>query len=376
MTISLERTIVEVTMRRHGYPSLIIGLIAFLFQFSVQLAQAELRDNYYVSSVHSVSFGRPNEAWKFLEIPPPNAGNGAQLRPVAVFSNGDGQAIALLVHRPIGPDNTIFSADDLDRRWPSMVNEIIALVGTGESSPTVDESRHDITGDAATFDIHYRSVSPADGEFLENWVTGFVVRDTTDQQHLYAVRCAAPQAAFKAWESDFARIMPTLRFEGQRRTPVFAPHSSLVHWWFIFAGVAVLGVLLMGLRSRRRKGAVLDARRSLQHMEASGKAHAELQNVPDQLNMPTDSSYGPERIGWPSDLPRVPEHQLFSSGAERPATPVQHEPGQMPDASVTSSPAVAVQSEVATGLWKCACGRINPISYDFCARCNLDRVKK
>jgi hypothetical protein len=36
--------------------------------------------------------------------------------------------------------------------------------------------------------------------------------------------------------------------------------------------------------------------------------------------------------------------------------------------------AVAAQPAVTSGFWKCVCGRVNPGTDEFCARCNEDRT--
>ena len=343
---------------------------------SVQPVWAELAGNYYINPLHHVSFGRPNEAWKFLEIPPPQTGSLMQGRALAVFTDGDGEAIAMLAHCPIDPVNALRGAGDMNDRWPSMVGEIIALVSTGETSPWVEDSAYETTAQAVTFDIRYRSVSPGDGEFLENWVTGFLVRDTADQQHIYAIRCAAPQAGYKAWESDFARIMPTLRFEGPRRAPVFIPQSTLKYWLFWGGLGAVLGVVFIVIRSHRRKTEFRESVRAMQHMESTAKAQADLQNIPDQVASSMELSNVPDQFTWPAELPPVAEHTAAHASVRNQAPYLPPDTGHTPDTSSPAEPAVAVQSELANGFWKCVCGRINPASYEFCARCNADHGKK
>jgi hypothetical protein len=351
--------------------------MTFLLGFSFPpFAGADLSGNCYTDPLHHVSFGRPNEAWKFLDIPSPTTVGASPCRALAVFSNGDGQAIAMLAHCPVQPVYSIHDASDLNDRWPSLVGEIISLVSTGESSASVEDSTHEVTADGASFDIRYRSASPADGEFLENWVAGFLVRDTADQQHIYAIRCAAPQAAYKAWESDFARIMPTLRYEGPRRTPVFIPKSNLKFWFFLVGFGSLAGIVLMVLRSRKKTGDLRISMQSMQNMASAERVKSDMENIPDQMHSTHHASDGPERVGWPDNASTAPDRPQIASRNRATAPCPASDLAPISNSSVESDSAVAVHTEPANGFWKCACGRINPASHEFCARCNLDRPKK
>ncbi len=377
-------------MRMRTWIAVLTGLLSVLGSFTQTTTQAELNGNYYRNAEYYISFGRPNEAWKFLEIPAPKSELAVPCRALAAFSNGDGQAIAMLAHCAVHPISTIGNAGDLSNRWPSLVREIISLVSTGETNPSVEDSTYEVTTEAVRFELHYQSTTPGDIEVLENWVTGFLVCDTSNQQHIYAIRCAAPQAAAKAWESDFTRIMPTLRYDGPQRLTVFVPKSHIGTWLFILALGFAAGIMFLILRSYSRKAGARASSRALMNMAAADRAQANFENVPDRLTSTPDSPYGdgPERVGWQPEPPSRPDYSVITPGSRStqpyPAPDHMNIPDamnvpdamNMPDSMSVPAPDVAVQTKVADGFWKCSCGRINPASYEFCARCNLDRPKK
>lgn len=333
---------------------------------------AQLQGNQYSNPVHHVTFACPDDTWRFLEAP--SQGNA-----VAAFSNSDGQAIALLVHRPLVANEAIASEKDLNKRWTSLADEIIAIVNTGESSPMIETSTHGVTADAATFEIIFRSVSPGGGEILKNWVTGIVVRDPSDQQHIYAVRCAAPEPAFNAWQADFSQIMGTLRYEGERRAPVFLEHSLPVWQWAV--PLLAIGILLVLLRMRSRARATAYRRR----MEANiAPKTSEADHTPDQFYATGGLPVAPTHEDSSSLLANIPDQMVIPNSLGRPSSfastgyvPAGHgmtDAGASADAQ--TGQAVAVHPEVPANFWTCACGRINPNTYEFCARCNADKVKK
>lgn len=363
-------------MRMRNGIAFLMGLVTILGVAAWSEPRAELMGNQYRNSVYNVWFARPNEAWKFLEIPAPKDESSAPCRALAAFSNGNGQAIAMLAHCAVAPLSTIRDAGDLQDRWPSLVGEIINLVSTGESSPVLEDSVYEVTTECVRFELHYRSATPGDVDVLENWVTGILVCDTTNQQHIYAIRCAAPAAAAKAWESDFTRIMPTLRYDGPRRLTVFVPKSNLAVWLFVLVAGFVAGGLVLILRSYSRKAGARETAKALMTMAAAERARSDFENVPDGMTASGDSGYGPERVGWPAEPPTPPDYSVINPG-NRSADPYPaSDPMNVPDSMPVASPEVAVQTQVANGFWKCTCGRINPANYEFCARCNLDRPKK
>ncbi|GAB4323779.1 MAG: hypothetical protein Kow0074_16300 [Candidatus Zixiibacteriota bacterium] len=322
--------------------------------FIASSAFAELRGNTYFSLQHNVSFARPDASWELRNHPAHENG-------VALFSNGEGSVIALLLHQTIAPHDVISSVGDLNKRWPTLASRFAAMSNAGESGVTIDNSRFEVAEDAITFEIFFSSTLPSGNTSLTNWLRGLIIRDNNDRQQLYAIRCAAADGVFSAWESQFDLIMPTLQVQGTRATPVYTSRP-LSYWWY--GGGAVLLLLLLMFMWRGSDSDEDMVRRRpvrMQNQSAAVTQPMPAVGAPPLTPAPlSESGLVPtvHSSPTPEELMNVPDsfyyQQAQGQGHEHP----EIAPGGPSNTG---------------GFWKCACGRINPGNESFCIRCNADR---
>ncbi|MBD3297549.1 MAG: hypothetical protein GF341_02760 [candidate division Zixibacteria bacterium] len=333
-----------------------IGALALLVLLIVTPASAEMRGNVYSSHLHDVTFARPDGSWELRNHPAHENG-------VALFSNGEGTVIALLLHQAIAPRNVISSVGELGTQWPKLANQIAAMSNAGQSGVTVTESRYEATNDQIEFEIYFSSTLPNGHTSLTNWLRGMIVRDTEDRQHLYAIRCAAADGVFSAWETQFELIMPTLAYTGSTATPVYTG-KPFSYWWY-GGGVVALLLLFMFFRRgsdtsdeivRRRPARTQPQQGAVtQPMPAAGQPPLTPAKLSESGPIPTDDS-----SPTPEELMNVPE-SFYYQNAQGQGAGHEH-------------PDVAPGGPASTGgFWKCTCGRVNPGAESYCARCNADR---
>ena len=346
-----------------SYRILRAALAAFVIVILlVPAVQAQMRGNTYTSQKDHVSFTRPDRSWEFRAQPAHDNG-------VGLFSNGQGTVIALLMHRAIPPRQVIESAGQLERDWPQIANQIAGMANAGESGYVIASSDYELRDNTIRFDIRYGSSMPHTGERLTNWVHGMIVHGNDDRQHIYAIRCAAPAGVFSAWESQFDLIVPTLAYAGQVKSPVYVS-APLSTWWYV-GGVALLlaGLVFLKLNSSSRQESPAPRRPMSAPTTPSAATTA-----PFIPGMPVGSQLPPETAPPPAsgvgddmdaaDLSNVPD-QFYYQGAheqaQREAEGHQHAPIPNPEATSVVE------------FWKCSCGRMNPATESYCARCNADR---
>jgi len=315
-------------------------------------ADAALNGNTYSSLQHQVSFTRPDESWELRESP-------AKAHAVSVFSNGEGRAIALLLHIAVKPSEVVSSPIDLRDRWNQLASMIASSANAGEGNAMIETSRYDIVDGRIEFDVHYTCVIPGTSSELTNWVSGFILRDTQDRQHIFAVRCAAGSAVFDAWQTQFERITASLQYDDSRAATVYTDPPIPLWWWFGGAAI-VIGIIFIA--TRRREAPM----HRLKHpVTIPGMAPAGIGGLPPaQMGMPPfgggvpnipDQMLPAADLGAPADLSNVPDSVFYSAGAND-QLPTAEQLGASPD------------------FWKCSCGRVNPGSTDHCVRCDAVRI--
>lgn len=316
---------------------------------ALTVAHAEMRGNTYSSQQHQVSFTRPDGSWEIRDNP-------AQTNAVALFSNGQGRVIALLSHRVFDPANVITSPTDLRARWSGLADEIAQLGSAGESGITMFDADYNAAGDGVTFELHYTSQSKAMGGKLRNWVTGLMVRDSNNRQHIYTLRCAAADGIFDSWESQFEHIVQSHRFDGQAQTPFYT--SAPIPWWWFAGGALVLLIVIMLIRRGRNTEPMVTT--YVRHEPAPQP----IQPLPPLPSMQS----GMEDDGF---VPNVPDHMLVAadlSGASNDIPDQMYHEAAMGGQTYEENAAPA-------GFWKCECGRMNSGDEHCCVRCNADRVR-
>lgn len=312
------------------------------------IAHAGMRGNTYSSDQHRISFTRPDGSWELRENP-------AQTNAVALFSNGQGRVIALLSHRVLAPSDVITSPGNLRDRWPQLVSDISAMTSPDESGISIYDADYNASDDGVTFELNYSSQSRSMGGKVRNWVTGLMVRDSGDRQHIYTLRCAAYDGIFGSWESQFERIAPTLTFDGQRQVPFYT--AAPIPWWWYALGALVLIVVLMIVFRKKESEVVIPSR-----------PHPEPKPQAATLLSPTSET-------GDGAVPNVPDRTLVAadlSGADAEQT------DDIPDLMYREAAAEGQtynESPAPEGFWKCECGRMNAADEEYCVRCNADRVR-
>lgn len=324
----------------------------------VPAAQAQLRGNTYTSQQHHVSFTRPDRSWEFRAEPAHDNG-------VALFSNGQGTVIALLMHKAIPPRQVIDSPGQLEKRWPALATQFAGMANAGESGYVIETSHYEVRDNTIQFDIRYGSSMPHTGDRLANWVHGMIVRGNDDRQHIYAIRCAAPAGVFNAWESQFDLIVPTLTYNAPVGSPVYVS-APIPTWWYA-AGVVILlgGLLLLKRNSNSRRGTVTH-QRPLSAPSTPAAPFIPGMPIGSQLPPEVAPSYdpnAPDQIAA-ADLSNVPDQYYYQGAHEQAQQEADgHEHAPIPNPDATS----------VVEFWKCSCGRMNPATESYCARCNADR---
>jgi len=313
---------------------------------ALTVAHAEMRGNTFSSQQHQISFTRPDGSWQMRENP-------AQNNAVALFSNGQGRVIALLSHRVLDPANVITSPGDLRDRWSLLVDEITRISSAGEPDLSLFDANYEAADDGVTFDLNYTSQSKAMGGKLRNWVTGLMVRDSDNRQHIYILRCAAPDGIFDAWESQFEHIAQSLQFDGQRQTPFYT--AAPVPWWWFAGGALALLIVIMLIRRRRNVDPL-----------SSARVHQELTPQP----LPPLPPPHPDDVD-DGFVPNVPDQMLVAIDLSEASNNI---PDQMYHEAALEGRAYE-DNAASAGFWKCECGRMNAGDEDFCVRCNADRVR-
>ncbi len=312
---------------------------------AITVARAALRGDTYSSDQHRVSFVRPDASWELRDNP-------AQQNAVALFSNGQGRVIALLSHRVLDPGDVFTSPGNLRERWNDVVNQITSMASAGETAISVFDADYTASDNGVTFELNYSSQSPAMGGKVRNWVTGLMVRDSDNRQHIYTLRCAASDGLFDSWESQFERIAPSLSFTGQRQSP-FYTSVPIPWWWFALGALVVIAVVKFAMRGRRSEPLIRPRPRPPIAPPAPAPMEEPHPTVDDGMipNVP-DSMLVAADLGDSTD--DIPDQMYHEAAAE----------GQT--YSETQAP---------IDFWKCECGRVNSGDEEFCVRCNADRVR-
>jgi len=321
--------------------TLALGLLVAL-----TAAQAAMRGNTYSNDQHQVSFSRPDASWELRDNP-------AQENAVALFSNGQGRVIALLSHRVLDPSDVITSPGNLRDRWSALVDEIAAMGSAGETGISIFDADYDASENGVTFELNYTSQSRAMGGKVRNWVTGLMVRDSDNRQHIYTVRCAAADGIFDSWVSQFEHVAPTLSFTGQRQMP-FYTSAPMPWWWFALGALALIVAVKFALRGRRTEPMV--HQRPRPHPEVAPQTLPPMGSSPDM-----DDDF----------VPNVPDQMLVAAELDDASNDI---PDQMYHEAAAEGQ-IYNEGAPPAGFWKCECGRVNAGDEDFCVRCNADRVR-
>lgn len=323
--------------------------LAIAWLLAPALPGAVMVGDRYTSQLHQVSFSRPDQSWELRDNP-------VQTNAVAAFSNGEGRAVALLLHIAIKPSDVVSSPAAVRERWGVLASQIAAAANAGEGEPLIETSRYEIIDGGVEFDIHYRSNTP--GRSITNWVSGFILRDLNNRQHIYAVRCAAGDGSFDAWQSQFERIAASVQYDGSRAAVLYTNPPIPVWWWF--AGVAaLLGVVF--LATRRRDD---EPPHRLRHpVTIPGGSPAGIGGLPPVFSG-TASNGSQSRIpaadgpDAPADLSHVPDAVFYSAGTK----------DQLPTAEMLT-PAGKGGREP----WICACSHTNHATAAQCELCHAPR---
>lgn len=313
------------------------------------VAHAGMRGNTYYNDQHRISFDRPDGSWEVRENP-------AQDHAVALFSNGQGRVIALLSDRMIPPKDVITSPSDLRGRWPALADEIRAMASPRETEILMYDAVYNATDAIVTFDLHYTSRNKSMGGKVRNWVTGLMVRDSDNRQHIYSLRCAAPEETFESWESQFERIMPTLSYTGQKKAPFYT--SAPIPWyWFALGALALIVVVAL-------------IRRSKQQPESYVPVRPRPESAPQ---MPASPAPAPEADD--GTVPNVPDQMLVAADLTDPTSAATDDIPDLMYREAAADGQTYNESDAPQGFWKCECGRMNAADEEYCVRCNADRVR-
>ena len=331
----------------------------------VTSGHADLNNDTFTSQRHKVTLSRPDASWELRDNP-------AQDHAVALFSNGEGKVIALLIHEALPASDVLTSPDDLKSRWPELSSRITQIANGGSSGVTIEFSEHKLEPSSIVFDIVFTGNSPYGGEPLRSWVSGMIIRDNSGRQHIYGVCCAAPQSSFGSWEGQFERIGQSLSFTGQKNAAVFTSPPA-PRWWWLLGGVLLLVVFLVA----RQLTAKAKHSANVARMDATSRKAPTFEDMGAGMGSfagAGDNTLQPMPLEPASDteLSNVPDQFLAQ---QHHASEEPHEHGALA-ATATATGDSVPDGESPANFWKCRCGRMNPLDDAFCARCNLDKPKK
>lgn len=341
----------------------VAALVAVAVPLTPAVSHAGLDGNTFSDPHAGVSFSRPDASWEFRKNLPLHAALGA-------FVIDEGTAAAVLIYHRLENDELITSASDFAERRDAIA-ERIAQIAAGTGSPlNLTDARIEARDDRVAFEMIYTSVDPERGP-LSNWVRGFILR-TGNGQAIFAVRCATSPSTFGAWESQFKPLIASLSYAGQPRTPVYMSRP-IPTWWWIAGGIGLF--MLVGLlRVRHPETRPLRVPKRA-FRAATGISPAVLPSSAASADFPSGDLAPVDfaSAGLPHD--DVPDIlRMTAPGESRNRNDYANTPDWLRVSPETMEEAQRSATAVDNVFWTCQCGRKNPLTDNFCSRCNADRA--